>query len=356
MLAIFTLILPIFLLIFLGWQVRRLGWVDNSAARELNKFVVFLALPALLFDIVIRTDWPSVLQSSSFIHFALCFTFATFMVFGTTLWLNIKFKHATADAAVQAVSSAYSNTAYIGYPLLLSVTGDEAKPYVLCATIVTVCALFAMSIIIVEMHLGKSHTKRRHIVAGALRKVCAMPIVLAPAMASLLVLCGATIPDTIASPVSMLGLCAAPCALITIGFFLGGRARASNSVKDTACAPQQANKPPRHRLLSRVNSLANVFANNKKEARSRINRVVMLSVTTKLVLHPALIYFVSLYVFTLNATALVCIVVLAALPTGTGPFMLAELYDREAANTSDVILISTLLSPLTLGVTLWLIQ
>ena len=37
-------------------------------------------------------------------------------------------------------------------------------------------------------------------------------------------------------------------------------------------------------------------------------------------------------------------VLLAALPTGTGPFMLAELYQRDADITSRVILVSTIAS------------
>ena len=37
-------------------------------------------------------------------------------------------------------------------------------------------------------------------------------------------------------------------------------------------------------------------------------------------------------------------VLLAALPVGTGPFMLAKLYEREPAITSRAILLSTVLS------------
>jgi predicted permease len=37
-------------------------------------------------------------------------------------------------------------------------------------------------------------------------------------------------------------------------------------------------------------------------------------------------------------------VLLAALPTGTGPFMLAEFYQREALLTSRVVLTTTVLS------------
>jgi hypothetical protein len=42
-------------------------------------------------------------------------------------------------------------------------------------------------------------------------------------------------------------------------------------------------------------------------------------------------------------------VLLAALPTGTGPFMLAEFYQREADITSNVILASTAASILTVS-------
>jgi malonate transporter and related proteins len=47
--------------------------------------------------------------------------------------------------------------------------------------------------------------------------------------------------------------------------------------------------------------------------------------------------------------------VLAALPTGTGPFMLAEYYRREAHITSRTILLSTLGSLVSLSFLLYYI-
>jgi predicted permease len=41
-------------------------------------------------------------------------------------------------------------------------------------------------------------------------------------------------------------------------------------------------------------------------------------------------------------------VLMAALPTGTGPFMIAEFYGREAGITARVVLVSTVLSLLTI--------
>jgi malonate transporter and related proteins len=43
-------------------------------------------------------------------------------------------------------------------------------------------------------------------------------------------------------------------------------------------------------------------------------------------------------------------VLLAALPTGTGPFMLAEFYNREASLTGRVVLVSTVLSIATISI------
>jgi len=56
----FLVVLPVFALIFAGWLVRRLGVLGPHATTELNRFVVYLALPALLFDIMAHTDGRAV--------------------------------------------------------------------------------------------------------------------------------------------------------------------------------------------------------------------------------------------------------------------------------------------------------
>ena len=54
MFSVLTVVLPIFALIFAGWICRRGNILGPLAATEINRFVVYLALPALLFDIVAR--------------------------------------------------------------------------------------------------------------------------------------------------------------------------------------------------------------------------------------------------------------------------------------------------------------
>ncbi|WAH61727.1 hypothetical protein LZ023_39510 (plasmid) [Pseudomonas silvicola] len=57
MIATFLILLPVFGLIVAGYACRMLGVLGPTSATELNKFVVWLALPALLFDIMAHTPW-----------------------------------------------------------------------------------------------------------------------------------------------------------------------------------------------------------------------------------------------------------------------------------------------------------
>ncbi len=62
MVATFLIVLPIFGLILAGWLARWFSLLGPQATRELNQFVVYLALPALLFDIVAHARWEELWQ------------------------------------------------------------------------------------------------------------------------------------------------------------------------------------------------------------------------------------------------------------------------------------------------------
>lgn len=70
----------------------------------------------------------------------------------------------------------------------------------------------------------------------------------------------------------------------------------------------------------------------------------------KLVGQPLLTWALAVYVFHLSPAITGLAVVLAALPTGTGPFMLAQMYKRDAGGTAGSILVSTVLSIVTISV------
>jgi predicted permease len=107
---------------------------------------------------------------------------------------------------------------------------------------------------------------------------------------------------------TLLGAAASPCALVTIGLFLA-----------------QGEPAEHHGAVWRI-------------------------VALKLVLHPLITFVLVRWVFDMPPLWAATAVLLAALPVGTGPFMLAKLYEREPATTSRAILISTVLSLATVSV------
>ena len=84
--------------------------------------------------------------------------------------------------------------------------------------------------------------------------------------------------------------------------------------------------------------------------------VALTLATLKLIAQPAITAFCAYDVFRLAALPAAIAVLVSALPTGTGPFMLAEFYKREAVVTSGTIFFSTVASIATLTVCLLLLR
>jgi predicted permease len=78
-------------------------------------------------------------------------------------------------------------------------------------------------------------------------------------------------------------------------------------------------------------------------------------VSLKLLVQPLITALLAVYAFGLTGLDAQLVVILSALPTGTGAFMLADVYKRDLAVTSTTIMVSTILSALTLSLCLTLL-
>ena len=304
-------VLPVFALIFSGWLARRLALLGAAATSELNRFVVYLALPALLFDVT-ATAKPQEIWQPGFI---LAFGIPAFLVFGVTVAVRRLSGHPLADSAVDGLAAGYANTGYMGFPLVLAVFGHDGLALTLIASILTICILFAVGIATLETGLqgGSRGIALALKVAG---KLARNPIVLSPALGAIFPVTGMALPDVAGQFFKLLGGAASPCALVALGLFLAA---------DHGKAPRGQN------------ATAGVF------------------IGAKLLVQPILTYILAVKVLHLAPLTAHCAVLIAALPTGTGPFMLAEFYGREAALTARVVLVSTVISLLTVTAYLSLI-
>jgi predicted permease len=308
--SILGIVLPIFSLIFAGWLVRRLGVMGPQATSELNRFVVYLALPALLFDIVAKSSWHQLWQP----QFVAVFALSTASVFALTMLLHARRSGFDADGPVLGLASAYPNTGYLGFPLLLGVLGPSSNTLTLIATIIVACVLFALAIVLIEirLHVG-SHPLR--VAAKVTKSLAKNPLIVAPIVATFFPATGLAVPVPIEAFLKLLGGAASPAALVGLGLFL-------------------AEKRPKAKGTDMLTASL---------------------IALKLIGQPALAWLLATTLFRLDGPALQAAILLAMLPTGTGPFMLAEFYGREAGVTARVILISTVLSILTISTYLTLI-
>lgn len=305
MASISTILLPIFSLIAVGYLCRRSGLFSPYAASELNRFVVWLCLPALLFNTTATASWEQLWQPQ---FIAVC-SVSTLLIFVLTLFYRRRNAISLVDASIDALSAAYANTGYIGIPLCLLVFGDDGLTPALIATLIVVCALFSIAVSCLEVGL-QSANKPGQAMLKVLTALAKNPLVIAPLLGSSWNLTGFELASPASHLLDTLGSATAPCALVSLGLFLG-------------------TKTP-----VRVQGASGL-------------------VLMKLFLHPLLTWVFAFYVFSLPALWAKSAVLLSALPTGTGPFMLAEFYQRDASLVSRTILISTVGSLFTLTACLY---
>lgn len=308
MFAVLNVLLPIFALILAGYLCRRTNRLGLSAASEINRMVVWLCLPALLFTATATATWEQIWHPG----FVYAFTLSTLAMFVLTLLLRRRRAGHFADASIDALGASYANTGYIGIPLCIMVLGDAGLEPALIASLLVVCVLFAIALVCIEVGLqGEARVHR--IVAKVLLALAKNPLVISPLLGACWAAGGQPLPLALDKFLHLLGGATTPCALVSLGLFL---------------------------------------AHKQDGARGGTS----LLVAVKLIAHPLLTWFLAYQVFSLPPLWARSALLLSALPTGTGPFMLAEYYKREASLVSSSILISTLGSLLTLSVLIYLIN
>src|SRR3546814_1946067 len=88
----------------------------------------------------------------------------TFAVFACGLAIGKARGLKLADMSVDGLNASYSNSAYIGFPLMSLTFGAESRPFVVIAATLTLLVLFAASIILIE--IAQHHGQRGHVIVA----------------------------------------------------------------------------------------------------------------------------------------------------------------------------------------------
>ena len=301
---------PVFALILTGWFCARFKLLNTLSMEGLNKFVIYLALPAQLFDAMSHAVLTDLAQPG----FYWAFSIGMLATAGLHTWLTRHSNFPQTDKIIQSMTAAYSNAGFMGIPLSLIVFGKAGLSPAIITTLFTVSFLFALTILWIELRqlnqgqLGAAMLK----VGGALIK---NPLLIAPILGICWSASTLSMPSAIDRYINLLGEAATPCALVAIGLFL-----AANPIRG-------------------------------------FDRSVLQIVVLKIGFQPLLTALLVLYVFDMPLMWAQIAILSAALPVGTGPFMMAQIYQRDASASARAILISTICSVITISLLLaWITQ
>lgn len=311
MLAVLLVTFPFFALVLCGYVAARGGMLPHAAIPGLNAFVLYFALPCLLYRFGASTP---VAQFADPALIGIYFACAVAMIAITTV-ASVR-RMGWNDAAFGALAASFPNTGYMGVPLLVTLLGDGAAGPVILTILIDL--LFTVSVCIAMSRLGGTGAHGAAIAARkALRGVLANPMPWAIVFGAVASAIGLQLWGPVDRTLGLLADAASPVALFTIGAVLA-RSRAV-----------AASAPADHR---------------------RAHDEVPLALA-KLILHPILVYGVGRLAMILgvplSAFVLTVLTLVAALPTASNVVVLAERFDADSGRTARVIMIATALAFIT---------
>src|SRR5690554_1626525 len=156
--AVLDVVLPVFGIILAGWLCGRFGILGQASSEALNRFVYFVALPALFFVSMARVPAGEVLD----LPFLAAFGGGVAAVALLSLPVSkLVFGNGLGPSGLHALSATFSNTGSMGLPLLITAFGQEAALPAIIATVLNGAVVMAIGIAVVEADLARGRGAAR---------------------------------------------------------------------------------------------------------------------------------------------------------------------------------------------------
>jgi malonate transporter len=217
---IISALLPVFLVMALGYFAGFRKLIDNQNVASLNVMLMQFALPLTLFISIARTPRPVIVSNAPL---ALALALGLSITFGLVAWTQRRVFHLDlGDTAVDTLTVSFPNFASIGLPLLLPIFGPQAALTVAIAIAVGAVTISPMTLAMLEMHKatnagGARRTSVTRQFGVALGRSVRKPIFIGPVLGLLFALSGLQLPALVAT-----GFGPLTGATAGIGLFLTG--------------------------------------------------------------------------------------------------------------------------------------
>jgi len=307
---------PFFALVLCGYLATRRGVLPLAAIPGLNAFVLFFALPCMLFRFGANTPLAQLLD----VRLALVYLLASLLIVGLTVALTRRGRIGWNDAAFGALVAAFPNSGFMGVPLLVALLGAQAAGPVIVTLVLDLVVVSSLCIALSRLDAAGLNGAEAA-AAKALRGVASNPMPWSILLGALFSGTGWQLAGPLMQTVDLLADAASPVALFTIGAVL-----ARSQLSAAAAVP--------------VRDYAGV-------------------VVIKLFLHPLLVGVIGWVAIQaglgLQPFSLTVAVLVAALPSASNVTLLAERFGADNGRIARIILWTTAIAFLSFSATVSLL-
>ncbi len=306
MLDVLRVTFPFFALVLCGYLAARRQMLPFEAIPGLNGFVLYFAVPCMLFRFGASTPIAQILDISAFFTYAFSGVVIVAFVVAVTLNQRIGWN----DAAFGALVATFPNTGFMGVPLLVALLGTAAAGPAIVTIVIDMLITTSLCIALSRLDGAGEHGMRTA-AKNALLGMTKNPMPWAILLGTLFSAFQVSLPGPVDKTVGLLADAASPVALFTIGAVL------ARSQK---------------------------FAHHSEHGPLTWKDYVPVALV-KLFLHPLLVLAVGLAAISmglpLDVFALKVMVLVAALPSASNVVMLAERFEADNGRIARIILVST---------------
>lgn len=203
-----NIVIPVFLIMGLGYAAKALKWMDDKSAKVMNSIIFKIFLPILLCNNIRNADMSKLANVGVFVYTAvgLC------VLFGVSMLLMPRISKDGRRTGVLVQGICRANYAFLGLPLIAAMFPNQDTSVASLMVAVTVPFYNALSVVALEIYRGGQIK-----LAKILKNIAKNPLIIGCAAGLVLLLCGIELPGVLDKAMTDVGKAATPMALFLLG-------------------------------------------------------------------------------------------------------------------------------------------
>ena len=205
-----NVVLPLFLIMAVGYLLRRIGLLDDAVLPKLNSLVFKAFLPMMLFNNIYHSDLESMMNPK----LILTAVVSILVIFGVLCLVipRIEKDGPRRGAMVQGIFR--SNYIIFGVPIVSGVCGEQGLGVVSILSAFAIPLFNVLSVVALEIFSHGTVNKNR-IVKG----IVTNPLIIASLLGVVFLLAGIPIPTPVEEALADMSAIATPLGLVSLGGF-----------------------------------------------------------------------------------------------------------------------------------------